>query len=275
MTQRDPLIWLPGEEPILDFYRGTFDAAYIAVHPFFRIPGLDPLRCDHGSIVVERSEIPADANLLDYFKRLDAERERTHTVSVREVDDQAKRDGVVVPWRDVGPLCGLDDARAISRALRTVILSLRPEFTDEYGADRLMAWCARERIFRPSDTEFQPILEHRLVELFEHAGLDRVVLGDEFGDHDIPKPLDFLRTEQAWAGRDDWPPIYGVRRLYAEDRSIIAIVPWDQFFTVIAMTAERAAQTAVELLFEGFWCDDATTLSWWRNPSRSLITPAD
>ena len=115
----------------------------------------------------------------------------------------------------------------------------------------------------------------RLVELFEHAGLDRVVLGDEFGDHDIPKPLDFLRTEQAWAGRDDWPPIYGVRRLYAEDRSIIAIVPWDQFFTVIAMTAERAAQTAVELLFEGFWCDDATTLSWWRNPSRSLITPAD
>jgi hypothetical protein len=275
MSGRNPLTSLPDDEPLLDFYKGTFDAAYIAVHPFFRIPGLDPLRCAHGSVVVRRSEMPEDVDLLDYSRLIDAERRLVHQVPEGDVDERAKRDGVIVPWRDVGPYCELDDARAINRALRTVILGLRPEFADEDGADRLTAFCAREQIFRPTESEFQPICEDRLVSLFEQAGCGRVILGDEFGDHDIPKPLDFLRTEQAWAERADWPPIYGVRRLYAEDRSMIAIVPWDQFFTVIAMTAERATHTRVESLFEGFWCDDATTLSWWRDPPRPLITPAD
>jgi len=275
VTERDPLIWLPDTAPLLDFYRGTFDVAYIAVHPFFRIPGLDPLRCDRGSVAVDRSELPADVDVLGYFRQVDAERALTHTLSVGDVDNRAKHDGIILPWRDIGPSSALSDARAISRALGTVTLSLRAEFVDEDGADRLTAFCARERIFRPTDSEFQPISEHRLVTLFERAGYDCVVLGDEFGDHDIPKPLDFLKTEEAWAERADWPPIYGVRRIYAEDRSMIAIVPWDQFFTVIAMTTARAAETAVETLFEGFWCDETTTLAWWRDPPRPLITPAD
>jgi hypothetical protein len=139
----------------------------------------------------------------------------------------------------------------------------------------LAAFCAAERIFRPTESEFQPIHERRLVELFARTGCERVVLGDEFGEHDIARPLDFLRGAAAWAGRADWPAISGVRRLYAEDRSMIAIVPWDQFFTVIAMTADRVAQTAVDELFEGFWCDESTTLFWLRDPPQPALGPGE
>lgn len=275
MTDWDPLVWLPDEEPLRAFYRGTFDAVFIAVHPFFRIAGLDPLQCQHGSVVVHRSDLPEDVDLLDYFKQLDAERAIGHPIAPSEVDDRAKHEGSVVSWREIGRRCDLSDMRAISRALRTTILGLRPEFADEAGADRLSAFCAVERIFHPTESEFQPIHERRLVDLFARAGCERVVLGDEFGEHDIAKPLDFLRGAPAWAGRADWPKISGVRRLYAEDRSMIAIVPWDQFFTVIAMTADRVVQTAVDDLFEGFWCDESTTLFWLRDPPQPAVGPAE
>jgi hypothetical protein len=274
MTRSDPLIWLPNEGPLLDFYRGTFDAVYVALHPFFRISGLNPLRCQYGSVVLQRSEMPEGVGLLDYMKQLDAERSLNLPIAEGEVDERAKREGVIVPWREVGSHCGLDDARAINRALRTIILGLRPEFADEAGADRLAYYCAREQIFRPTESEFQPVSEHRLVELFARAGCARVVLGDEFGDHDISQPLDFLKGDVAWIERPDWPQIHGVRRIYAEDRSMLAIEPWDQFFTVVAMTVERARQAAVDELFEGFWCDETTSLGSMFEPPRPLLGPS-
>lgn len=275
MTRSDLLISLPSEGPLLDFYRGTFDAVYIAVHPFFRIPGLDPLRCDYGSAVVQRSEMPDDVDLLGYMEQLRIERALTYQVAASEVDERAKREGLIVPWREIGLHCGLDGARAINRALRTIILGLRAEFADEAGADRLARYCGEDQIFRPTESEFQPVSERRLVELFARAGCARIVLGDEFGEHDISQPLDFLKGDAGWIERPDWPQIGGVRRLYAEDRSMLAIEPWDQFFTIIAMTAERVGQTAVEELFEGFWCDENTSVAWFLDPPRPMLGPVE
>ncbi len=275
MTRQDPLVWLPDDQPLLEFYRGTFDVAYIALHPFARVPGLDPLRCRHGSIVVERSEIPDDANLTAYLDQADAERARERLVDEVETDRRLKADGRIIAWREVMAACDLDDARHVHRALRTTIGGLRADLADEGSADRLIAFCNGGQIFRPTDSEFQPVMERDLVDLFARAGCDRVVLGDEFGDHDIPKPLDFLRGDAPWAGRPDWPPIWGVRRIYAEDRSMLAIVPWDQFFTVIAMTADRAARAGTERLFEGFWCSVDTTAAWLLDSPQRLLGSTD
>lgn len=274
MTRGDPLIGLPSEGPLLDFYRGTFDAVYIALHPFFRIPGLDPLRCEYGSTVVLRSEMPEGVDLLAYVEQLRTEKALSHQVAASEVEERAKREGLIVPWREIGVRCGLGEAREINRALRTIILGLRSEFADEAGADRLAYYCGREQIFRPTESEFQPVSERRLVELFARAGCARIVLGDEFGDHDISQPLDFLKGDAAWSERPDWPQIGGVRRIYAEDRSMLAIEPWDQFFTIIAMSTERVGQTAAEELFEGFWCGENTSVAWLHDPPRPMPGPA-
>lgn len=274
MTEWDPLIWLPGDdEPLLDFYHGTFDVAYIALHPFVRVPGLDPLRCQHGSIVINRSEIPENVDLLAYIQQADSEHERERPVDHEETDRRLKAEGRIVPWRDVMAACDLADARHAHRALRTVIGGLHRDLADEPAADRMTAFCGSRQIFRPTESEFQAAMERDLVELFARAGCEQVVLGDEFGEHDIPEPLDFLRGDEAWANRPGWPQIHGVRRIYAADRSMIAIVPWDQFFTVIAMTADRAARAETDRLFEGFWCGADTSLAWLVDSPQPLLGP--
>lgn len=261
MNQSDRLVSLPADEPLLDYYRGTFDSAFVAIHPFFTVPGTHPLDCDYGTQIFLRSEMPGDADLIEYADAAGAQRSRAKKLDWDETQKRMREGAIAFSWLEVAEAAGMSDPRHIDRALRTCIGGLRSDLADEAGADALVEHCNAHSLFRPTEGDFQPIMRAGIVTLFRRAGVNRVIVGDEFGDEEREIELTALESEPNW----DLIP-YGIKRIRDVAGTLLVIVPWDRFLTVIASTRARASQTMPQTLFEGFWARPFTTTNWFREP---------
>jgi hypothetical protein len=249
------------DEPILGWYAGAYDWAYIAFHPFVRIQGLDPAQCAPWTRHVSRDDLPHDLTLTDINAR--RQRDQELLFSPRIVDELAKRRGLTLPWSEVGKATDLANPAMLNVALLTGIGALRAEFEDQAGAERLTNYCASQQIFLPTEGQFQAVMEQSLGKLFADAGIDRVEAADQFDEDAHPIELDLLQSQQPWCSLEGIPNRSG--RLFAEDRSLLVVVDWDSFFTLICGKAERLQHIDLTNLFEGFWCGPGTTHDWWRH----------
>jgi hypothetical protein len=249
------------DEPILGWYAGAYDWAYIAFHPFVRVQGLDPAKCAPWTTHVSRSDLPHDLTLIDISAHL--RRGQEFQFSPKVVDEIAKRQGLALRWSEVGKAAGLANPANLNVALLTSIGALRAEFADQAGAERLTNYCASQQIFLPTEGQFQAVMEQSLGKLFADAGIDRVEAADQFDEDAHPIELDLLQSQQPWCSLEGIPSRSG--RLFAEDRSLLVVVDWDSFFTLICGKAEHLQRVDLTKLFEGFWCRPDTTHDWWRH----------
>jgi hypothetical protein len=254
----------PGYDgPILGSYAGAYDLAYIAFHPFVRIPGLDPAQCAPWTAHFSGYDPPSDLPLTDINARARHRRERERQFSPQLVDELAKRRGLALRWSEVGRATGLAKPANLNVALLTSIGALKPEYEDQAGAERLASYCSSQQIFLPTEGQFQAVMEQSLGKLFADAGIDRVEAADQFDEEARPIELDLLQSQQSWCSVERIPNRAG--RIFAEDRSLLVVVDWDSFFTLICGKAERLQYVDMTKLFEGFWCGPDTTHSWWRH----------
>ncbi|MXO66337.1 DUF2711 family protein [Altericroceibacterium endophyticum] len=251
----------PDDAAMLPWYRGAFSHGFVALHPFFTVDGLDPATCDYGTLVMSGSDRPDDVNLLEWMDVLGAERRAGKEIPHGSLADITKRFASRIRWQTICQQLNLPDHRALDRALRTNILGLRRDLEDRAAVERLVTYCRQERIFLPTEGYFQPTMEADLVSLFQRAGLSEVIVGDEFGEDEIVVSLTTLADCSSWETRDDLPK-WGARRLIAPDRSLLAWVHWDSFYTAVFGTQERMRDIQIGESFEGFWCSEETTTFW-------------
>lgn len=271
MTDNDRSKWPPPEDSVmLDWYRGTFDRGFIALHPFFTIDGLNPALCEHGTLVLSGHDRPEDVGLIEWMDEKSAARRDGKELLGGSVPEIAKRFGRAIGWRQIGANVGLPDHCAVDRALRTNILGLRQEFADQAAARRLVDYCDRTKIFLPTEGCFQPLMETAIVALLRRSGLSEVILSDEFSDEQQLISVDALDGELAWELRDDLVK-WGARRLIAPDQSLLIWVHWDSFYTAIFGTEERMGGARVSEGFEGFWCSDRTRTYWLNEDAVPLV----
>jgi hypothetical protein len=251
------------DESILGWYADAYDLAYIALHPFVRIPGLDPALCNPWTTHINRSDLPADLDLLDIIKS----RENTEelNLSPHVVDELTLQRGVALSWNEVGKAVGFTNFADLNRALLTSIGALKTEYQDQTGAELLSRYCSSERIFPPSEGNFQASMQQNLSRVFRDSGVDRVEVAGEFDEEASPLKIDLLHSRQPWCSIDRIPHRAG--RIFAADRSLLIVVDWDSFFTLICGKAERLQSIPVAELFEGFWCSPDTRHSWWLQPT--------
>lgn len=259
----------PDDEPMLAWYNGAYSHAFVALHPFYTVEGLDPASCHYGTVVISRDQVPRGADVLQWAEA-EAEAEQVgKELGTDAVDEAAKCFGQRVRWRTICNEAGFADHRDLDRALRTHIQGLRHDLCDPEAAERLVAYCRERNIFLPTEGTIQPVLEVSFVELFKRAGLSEFVIADEFGDDERLVGVGALAadgTQRSW----QTSPVPRPKRLYAPDRSLLAWVHWDSFFTVIFGTSERLAGVGLGELFEGFWCSPETTVSWLFEPHIAL-----
>ncbi|WP_109807999.1 hypothetical protein [Sphingosinithalassobacter portus] len=258
---------------MLEYYHGHFDAVFVALHPFVSIEGMHPLACEIGSSVVERSEMPENINLIEYADQLGRERAATAKFDWTKTVEAMKRDGVTILWKELARNVGFDDLRVVDQALRTNIRGLRKDLENLAACERLVAHCMADGIFLPTASEFQPVMQQGLAELFARTGAEAVMMGDEFGDETNLGPSASLTDSRPWRFGLEGMPKWPLRRLYHPDESLLAVVPWDHFLTVLAMTNERKEQVRPETLFEGFWVDSETTIDWFLDAARPVVGP--
>lgn len=261
---------VPDDTKVLPWYDGAFSKAFVALHPFFLIDGLDPAVCEHGTLVLFGRDRPEDVDLVDWCGQAQADRLIGKELTSSSVDDASKRFGKNARWSTIGEQVGLADHRDINRALRTHIGGLKAEYADPASAERLISHCARMQTFLPTEGQLQPTMEDSFVNLFRRAGLTHVVIGDEFGDEEYVVSVDELCSPNSWPSSRSLPLPYP-RRIFAQDRSLLVTVHWDSFFTFILGTDDRLQDVEVGSLFEGFWCSETTTISWQTEPLIPLV----
>jgi hypothetical protein len=249
------------DEPILHWYRGIFDVAYVALHPFVHVPGKDRPVVDHGPVFIKRWELPADADIKGVLAAASAQSKATAEERQQLLSDLKAR-GIAVPWRAVAERAGLAGLGALNRALLTITAALRPELEDADGAARLEAFCQGAGLLLPTAGEFQAVLERPLGIMFQRAGIAEIVLGDEFSAEAQPAAASRLLEAEPLAWTADIN--FTIRNIYAADLSVLATIDWDSFFMLICGTRERLAAVGLDALFDGFWCDATTRHDWWK-----------
>lgn len=246
---------------MLPWYSGVFSHGFIALHPFFTVDGLDPSTCDYGTLNVAASDRPDGVDLLEWMDELSASRREGKELAGSSIDDIAKRFGQRVSWRSIGEQAGFSDIRSLDLALRSHIMGLRREHEDRGAAKRLTEYCTRQRIFLPTEGEFQATMEADVVGFLERAGFYEVIVGDEFGEDEKLIALESLASPAAWETRQDFPK-FGAKRLIAPDHSMLVWVHWDSFYTAVFGTSDRIRESRISEVFEGFWCSNETTTYW-------------
>lgn len=260
----------PDEGAMLPWYEGAYTHAFVALHPFFAIEGLDPTHCNHGPLVLTRNETNTGIDIVQWMNEALESQASGKELNAEAVNAAAKRFGSPLGWRALCDRAGFADHCALDRALRTQIGGLKAQFEDKPGAARLERYCRENHLFPPTAGYFQPVMQQALAELFQRAGIDPLWVAEEFGDDEILQPLSAMRGDEPWDSADGMPH-YGVRRLFAPDRSLFAWVHWDSFFTVILGTEMRLRDLNLASLFEGFWCSEETHVYWLNQPCLPLV----
>lgn len=259
-----------GDEPLLSFYNGAYDKAFIAFHPFYAIPGQHPRSCHLRTVHVERSELDADLSGSQLLTAVDgiATKHRAGKLGPELVDTLPKWEGLGIGWEQVGRGAGLSAFEAVNRALMTVIGASRTEWTDPVGASRLECYCDENALFMPSEGCFQAVMERFIARLFRDAGVDDVEAAAEFDEAPERLRPGALDGDKPWNVAGALPKC--VKRFFAADRSLMVVVEWDSFFTLICGRAEKTQQVRMSELFDGFWCDMSTSHVWWHEQPRAF-----
>lgn len=251
----------PDDTPILPWFGGAYTHGFVALHPFFTVEGLDPKTCEHGTLILSRSAAPAALGLLEWADEEAANRRIGKEINHEGVDGAAKRYGRQIGWRTICRQVGFTDHCELDQALRTSIGGLRHDLADGAKSERLASYCSQQRIFQPNEGRFEPLMQTSLATVFKRTGNNRLIVGDEFGDDERLVDTSLLGRSDLWDGMAGLPQ-YGVKRLIAPDRSLLAWVHWDSFYTLILGKAEALQDLKIANLFEGFWCSDETESYW-------------
>lgn len=215
------------DEPILSYYAGIFDIAYIALHPFL-----------HGEKTDSITRAP-DADFIE------------------------KNSAKATPWEKIRSDLGFKTLARLERAVRISGGALREELGDASETKRLDEYCEANSLWLPEQDTFPPFLEPSLVRLFQDAGIVDVEVREELDETLYQFPINALDGPRPWSEIPGFPT--RPDRIMAKDRTLLAIIEWDTTFTVIAGTAERLEQVNLPTLFEGFAVTPNLRMDWWRN----------
>jgi hypothetical protein len=273
----DPLVRAksgpPDDTPFMPWYDGDYSIGFVALHPFFTVAGLDPDNCEYGTLIIFRSAIPAGTGLLEWGDQEAARRRAGKEVDAETLDAWIKRSGNPIGWRQMSQRAGFVDHCELDLALRTNIGGLRHDLADAPLGHRLTSYCKEHEIFPPTEGHFQPVMQSSLATLFRRAGFSKVIVGDEFGEHEQLVDIRLLEREDPWEEIAELQSI-NIKRLIAPDHSLLAWVHWDSFYTAIFGTEASLRQTAISDLFEGFWCSSATSTYWLTEACIPLVPQA-
>lgn len=255
---------------MLPWFEGAFSHAFIALHPFVAIEGLDPSVCAHGTLILKRTDAPPDVDLIEWIDgEVEQSREGKELTGIA-IDEAAIKFGRKVRWREICELADFIDHCALDQALRTSIGGMRKDLEDRTAATRLKSLCREHRLFLPTEGRFEPVMQANLIALLERMGVTEVYVGDEFGEEELLISVAALRGEQPWNDRSDLIS-WAIQRIYPPDHSVLIWVHWDSFYTAVFATAERLNGSNISELLEGFWCTNETTSYWMIEPQISLV----
>lgn len=212
----------PTSGPVLPFYQGSFESAYVLLHPFLR-PTF--------------TSVNGLGN--DKFLCRAAIREHYEPVS----------------WSEVQHLTGLQSISEVDIALRTQIGGLRETFSNQSLATRLRLGCEQAGIVEPSEGTFSDISHNNILSFIQGLGYEWVWVGDEFCTERKLHWIDELKDPTSTTTE-------GNCNLFTPDKGILWTTHWDSHFSFFCGAKDTIVKLASDQRFEGFECQPDTEVYW-------------
>lgn len=221
--QYEEFVYPPCDRPLVEAYGGQFEALYIMLHPFVRVPDRLAWRVTHA--------YPSD--------------------------EQIVAAGEKVRWAEVAAETGLRGAAGLNHALLTSIAAIYPEYGDFAARDRLQRFLEAGNVWMPNEGCFEPLMQPDILDAFDAAGHSSLVFVPEFPSVDPVQPFNLARLKN----RAEAFPARG--SLIPEDASFVFTVDWDSFFTLLYGTREFVEGFVSRRGVEGFYANATTEHYWF------------
>lgn len=222
LPEPDRFAICPNEGPVLAFYQGVFESVYVLLHPFIR-PVSMPMKA------FEAERYPDRAKILESCQP--------------------------VSWSEMQRLGGFASLADIDVALRTQILGLREEFSNDALASQLRRVSEAKGIIEPSEGTFSELSHDIVLEFLQKQGYEWVWVGDEFGTERKLHWIEDLKKPDSTATQ-------GHCNVFTPDHQVLWNTHWDSHFSFLCGTAETVAALAKESRLEGFACNESTEVYW-------------
>jgi hypothetical protein len=201
------------ETPLLDAYDGRFEAVFVMLHPFARVPQHLAWKTIRG--------YPEDA--------------------------QISSQGQKCTWAEIYTQTGLNSCAKLNQALLASIGSIAEDLTDFEARDLLQRFLHAEPIWMPTEGRFEPLLQGDLLAAFEAAYCHRLTFIPEFPELEEETELEIAQLKSHAL------PFPSRGTLMPGDGSFLFTVDWDSFFTLFYGPRKFLTDVARQRNLEGFF----------------------
>lgn len=216
----------PQDGKVLQYYAGTFEAAYISLHPFIRATSV-------AKEEFKPATYPSRTSIVENCRP--------------------------VSWAEIAQRTSLPSLAAVDIGLRTMIRGLKEEFQNLDYACKIEALNETEGILHPLEGCFSDLLHDGILQSIQGLGYEWLWIGDEFCAERKLHWIDDLK------GQDDGPTRSHCNA-FTPDKRLLWTTHWDSHFSFLCSSRDNlvAIQNASNL--EGFFCTPSTEVYWSVRP---------
>jgi len=213
----------PTEGKVLKYYEGVFEAAYVLLHPFIKPVSV-------GKEQFKPETYPTRSSIA---KKCEA-----------------------VSWQEVAARAGLPSIAAVDIGLRSMILGLSEELSNQKYAGKIESLVESDNILPPLDGCFSDLLHDRVLAHIQELGHEWVWVGDDFGTERKLYWIEDLKGQEAGPTRDH-------HNVFTPDQSILWTTHWDSHFSFLCSSRNNLSNIQA---LEGFFCTPQTEVYWSVRP---------
>ena len=211
---------------IFQYYAGTFEAIYVALHPFIQAISVD-------KETFKPETYPSRTNIVKNCKP--------------------------VPWSEVAHRTGLPSLAAVDIGLRTIIRGLKKEFENLDYASKIEGLCEAESILPPPEGYFSDLLHDSILQSIQALGYEWLWIGDEFCTERKLYWIDDLKEQNNVTARAHC-------NAFTPDKQLLWTTHWDSHFSFLCSSRENLVSIKNASKLEGFFCTPSTQVYWSTMP---------
>ncbi|MBR9650205.1 hypothetical protein [Thalassovita aquimarina] len=230
----------PIDTPILEYWADCFDHAFVALNPFFRVPGYTPETAAYGVVHLDLT----NEQLIEHPQ---SDPPRRGNEAPDNFDDFIKAHGEPVRWSDIQKEIGAKDFMNFARTVWLWTVAVEREDRDPNISFLLDAYCQKHGVYRPEEDQLPAIMEPMLGRFLEVLGIEEVTLWSEWMNVSSTVPASDFATEK---------PCVSLPR---EKTSVITapgfLIGWefDDVAGLMGISDELRQKADPEQFLEGFW----------------------
>lgn len=180
-------------------------------------------------------------------------------------DEIIFENGEIVSWEEVKNGANFNDYSELYKALKTSIGSYRKVFERVDLRDRLSEFTEREKIFHPSEGNFEVLSKIEIYNALKSLGKNEIIVVDEFYESEKELNLDSISLKE-FVEKVEYKDYY----IFPKDKSILFSIEWDSFFFLICSDKQIIDEILKNSRIEGFYCTNETKHTWEWNEEEFL-----